>query len=890
MPILLIFLSAALTMRMWSEERRSGTLEHVLTLPAGLWRFVMGKFRACLTLLVLALLATLPLPITAALIADLDWGPVAAGYLASCLLGATYISAGLFVSARTDNPIVSLIGTVLLCGGLYLVGSDLVTGFFDDQAAAWLRGLGSGARFESITRGVLDIADLAYYVSLTAVFLVLNVYLLERERWAKGAATPRHRHWRIATVLLVGNFLLMNLWLGRAPVPRLDLTEGRLYSISDPSREVLSHLREPLLIRGYFSARNHPLLAPLVPQLKDLLQEYVQAGAGRIRVEFIDPATAPDMEQEANDRYGIRATPFQVADRHQAALVNSYFNVLIEYGSEHTVLGFTDLVEVRTAANAQAEVALRNPEYDITRAIREVLQAYQSGGNLFTAIDEPVEFIAYVSGEDLLPDLLLTYRDSIAEQLQAVERQSAGKLSVRFIEPEARGGAVARQIEDQWGFKPMVTALDDEREFFFYMTLANGQQVVQLPTEDFDPGAFRAILDAGLRRFARGFTRTVALALPPVNEQMARQHLGAPTFVNLERAVGRDYNLRLEDLSDGSVVPAADILAVIAPQRLNDTAIFALDQFLMRGGTVILATSPFTAELSGGQLRMQPWDSGLQEWLAHHGLTIDRSLVLDEKNATFPTPILRRSEDLEFQDVQMVPNPYVIDVRRRRKARDHPITAPLPYLTMAFASPISVERSGKLRVLPLLRSSRSAWRSSELEIMPVQETDGSLRFPDADGPRESAELGLLVEGRFDSFFAGRPTPALSADGRPVDPDHHTGRLSHSTESARIVLYASNDFMDDQILNASVAASGTQYLGPLELFMNTLDWALQDEPLLDIRSRGNFNRTLPPMSAQNQSRLEYLNYALAVGWLLLLALVARLVRSLRRRRYARGLGL
>jgi ABC-2 type transport system permease protein len=73
-------------------------------------------------------------------------------------------------------------------------------------------------------------------------------------------------------------------------------------------------------------------------------------------------------------------------------------------------------------------------------------------------------------------------------------------------------------------------------------------------------------------------------------------------------------------------------------------------------------------------------------------------------------------------------------------------------------------------------------------------------------------------------------------------------------------------------------------------MNTLDWALQDEPLLDIRSQGNFNRTLPPMSAQNQSRLEYLNYALAVGWLLLLALVARLVRSLRRRRYARGLGL
>ena len=105
-----------------------------------------------------------------------------------------------------------------------------------------------------------------------------------------------------------------------------------------------------------------------------------------------------------------------------------------------------------------------------------------------------------------------------------------------------------------------------------------------------------------------------------------------------------------------------------------------------------------------------------------------------------------------------------------------------------------------------------------------------------------------------------------------------------------MVFGSNDFMDDQILNAVITGTGTQYLGPIELFLNTLDWALQDEPLLDIRSQGNFNRTLPPMSAQNQSRLEYLNYALAVGWLLLLALGARLVRSLRRRRYARGLGL
>ena len=81
MPLLLIFLCAALTMRMWSEERRTGTLEFVATLPASTWEFVLGKFLACWLLLLTALLLTLPLPVTVAVIADLDWGPVIAGYI-----------------------------------------------------------------------------------------------------------------------------------------------------------------------------------------------------------------------------------------------------------------------------------------------------------------------------------------------------------------------------------------------------------------------------------------------------------------------------------------------------------------------------------------------------------------------------------------------------------------------------------------------------------------------------------------------------------------------------------------------------------------------------------------------------------------------------------------
>ena len=332
MPILLIFLASALTMRMWSEERRSGTLEYVHAQPVPLWHFILGKFLACLGLLLVALLITLPLPVTVALLGDLDWGPVGAGYLATFLLGAAYLSMGLFVSARSDNQIVSLISAAALCGVFYLLGTSTITDFFGVQAAQWLRQLGTGARFESITRGVIDLRDLYYYLSLVAVFLVLNALVLERERWSGAARAGGHGGARLLAGLLIANALAGNLWLGQLKGLRVDVTEGRLYSISEATGNYLRQLREPLLIRGYFSARTHPLLAPLVPQLEDLLKEYEIAGDGKLRLEIIDPAQWPELEEEANRQFDIRPVPFQVADRYQASIVSSYFNILVQYG------------------------------------------------------------------------------------------------------------------------------------------------------------------------------------------------------------------------------------------------------------------------------------------------------------------------------------------------------------------------------------------------------------------------------------------------------------------------------------------------------------------------------------------------------------------------------
>ena len=882
MPVLLIFLCAALTMRAWSEERSRGTIEHILTQPHSPWPFVAGKFCACFTLLGLAVVLTLPLPFTVALIANLDWGPVLGGYAATLMLGGMYLTIGLYISALSDNSVVSLIATVMLCSVLYLSGSPDFTAYFSDHTGNMLRMLGSAARFDAITRGVLDLRDVIYYVSIGAGFLALNVYALESLRCYGQPATIGLKRKRRITLLLIANLFMTNLWLSPLDTLRLDTTEGKLYSVSPATSFLLKDLQEPLLIRGYFSSKTHPLLAPLVPQIQDLLQEYEIAGNGKVIRHIVDPAADPSLEREANEIYGISSTPFRIADRHQASLVNAYFNVLVRYGNEFRSLRFTDLIEVRAVPNTPTEVLLRNPEYQITNAIRQVVTDYISGGRLFDGIKEPVEFIGYVSKDALLPLTLRAYKRSIEQQLALAADNSEGKLSVRFIEPEARDGDIARRIRENWGFKPMVAQEGAGTEFYFYLTLATSEQVVQLPAGEFNPANFRLALDAGLKRFATGFNKVVALSLPPDRTGVSPLQASGPVFTHLERALSREYSLRQEDLSDGTVAADADILAVIAPRSLGSRALFAIDQFLMRGGTVVLVTAPFSASITAGKLQLNTYTSGLQGWLAHHGINIEESVVLDSQNASFTVPVTRLAGDYEFQDAELRNYPYFIDLRPPGLIA-HPVTRNLPQLTMPWASPIVAKPAADTQITPLLQSSSDAWLSSKRGIMPTAGTGGAAHIQPPAGDGKTYTLGLLMNGRFSSFFReGNPGAIITGDFPSAN------LLEHSAESARIVLYASNDFMSDEILQGIVAASSTQYLGSLELMLNSLDWAMRDEQLLGIRSRGHFNRTLPPMERRMQKTIEYTNYALALLLLAVMVLGSWLNARQRRRRYSRGL--
>ena len=345
-----------------------------------------------------------------------------------------------------------------------------------------------------------------------------------------------------------------------------------------------------------------------------------------------------------------------------------------------------------------------------------------------------------------------------------------------------------------------------------------------------------------------------------------------------------------------------DVLMVVDPSNLGDRELFAIDQFLMRGGTVMLATSPFETRFRNETILASNKSSGLSEWLTHHGITMEETLVMDPSNAAFPVPVTRQVGGFSFQEIRLLDYPYFVDVRENGLNEDSPITADLPQLTVAWASPIEIdaEANQDREVTALLHSSPASWVSTSLDVMPRLTDFGDTPFTPS-GERKASLLGIVVEGRFDSYFAGKESPLLareeSDEGEdPVNADEDedaskdedagviSGVIERSPESARLMLFASNEFLADQNLRLIGSAEGTVYVNPLQLMSNAVDWSLEDSALLSIRSRGHFNRTLPPMEKSDQVFWEYLNYALALAGVLLLYALHRYRANLSRARY------
>ena len=880
LPALLIFLAATLTMRSWSEDRRAGTIEILLVSPVSRVHLVLGKFLAGLGLVALALALTLPLPLTVSLLGPLDWGPVVGGYLAALCLAAAYLSIGVYMSARTDNPVVAWILTALVCGVFYLIGTPTITGLFGHRVGELLMLLGSGSRFDSVTRGVLDLRDLYFYLSIVGVFLTLNLFSLERISWAGNPATRHHARWWCAVILVIANFIAANFWLQTIGWARLDITRDQVYSLSEATDRYLSQLQEPLLIRGYFSAKTHPLLSPLVPRLRDLLAEYAAVGRGRVRVELVDPHADQTIEEEAARKYGIRPIPFQMASRHESGVVNSYFHIVVSYGDQNETLDFQDLIEVKSSSSGDLDIVLKDPEYAITSTVKKVLGSFRAGGSPFDTLTGKVSFRGYISAQDKLPPELLELRSDLESVLAELQTQSAGRFSVTITDPEADGGRLGREINERYGFRPQLAGLDDRSAFWFSMLMLRSGEAIQVPLpEELGKEAARRTLIASLKRLAPGFLKTVALVIPS-------PELASSDYQYLGDALMQNNRVTNTDLSSGRVPEDADLLLVLAPTEFDERQVFAVDQFLMQGGSVFLATSTRDVQVADS-FQVKAHRSGLEDWLAHHGLEVGSGMVMDPVNTALPVPVERYVGTVPVREIQHLPYPLFPDLREDQLNADNLITSGLDQLTVNWISPVSIDTAasgGSRKSAVLLQSSDQSWVSRDASVVPDYKEFPGEGFA-VSGDRAARTLAIAVEGGFNSYFKDKPSPLLaaarpppSAEASAVDTKNSAGGQSSrslpaasviekSPPSARIILVGSNAFATDTVLTMASEGMGTLYTKPLEFMQNVIDWSLEDQGLLSIRGRSRFSQTLVPLRPDEQALWEYLNYGLALAALL-----------------------
>ncbi len=185
-PWLYLVLIPALAMRLWAEERRSGTIELLLTLPVTMWEAVLGKFLAAWCFTGVALALTFPMWITVNLLGDPDNGVIFASYIGSLLMAGGFLSIGSCISALTKNQVIAFVVSVVICLGFILSGFPMVLELFSGWAPQFLLNAISSfsflTHFQSISKGVLDLRDILYFFSLMAFWLFATTTVIDMKK------------------------------------------------------------------------------------------------------------------------------------------------------------------------------------------------------------------------------------------------------------------------------------------------------------------------------------------------------------------------------------------------------------------------------------------------------------------------------------------------------------------------------------------------------------------------------------------------------------------------------------------------------------------------------------------------------------------------------------
>ncbi len=341
-PYLLLFFVPAITMGVWAEERKQGTEELLLTLPATDVEVVLGKYLSTLGVFTGAVLLSLSHLVVLFWLGSPDPGLMLGNYLGYWLAGAAFISVGMLASRMTANATIAFILGAALCA--VFVYAERIFGVFGTAAGDVGRRISAWDHFGDFARGVVGLSGVLYFAGITGVMLYLNVILVGRRHWPPTADGHRMSfHYAIRALALVVALVSAHAMLTRAGV-RLDVTAERLHTLSGESKSLIREIPadRPVYVQAFVSRDVPRAYVQARENLLGFLREFDAAGGSRVHVVVHDTEMYSDEARDAREKFGILPVDVPDVGGSQANVRKVFMGVAFTCGAAEDVIRFFD--------------------------------------------------------------------------------------------------------------------------------------------------------------------------------------------------------------------------------------------------------------------------------------------------------------------------------------------------------------------------------------------------------------------------------------------------------------------------------------------------------------------------------------------------------------------